>query len=330
MDIVLFRTFLTNIGNGFIEKGARIQLEQAFPEANVTEVSGYPNLVGDKKASSGFKQKSGISLPTDKQENNPRERMINAAELMDPDLIVVPGCILTQWFPRLFGDTFNRLSTGETPVIFLGAGGNGYSLDTQKRVNLFLKKHDIDVLITRDQRAYEAYKDTVPESYNGIDCAYWIDEWYEPPEASTTFVAHAFDKMAEPEKIATEEMVVRPRHDPLDFPHSFKTRSIVSKFIGKNKPNHENELYSDILEDYLFVYANAEYTHSDRVHACIPTLVYGGKAQFHYDTPRSGVFDRVDATDISKSIISVDSGLLHRKKSEQINRIRESFNDIIN
>lgn len=41
MDILIQRSWLTNLGNGFIDKGAKALVESVFPDANVFETSGY-------------------------------------------------------------------------------------------------------------------------------------------------------------------------------------------------------------------------------------------------------------------------------------------------
>ena len=72
---------------------------------------------------------------------------------------------------------------------------------------------------------------------------------------------------------------------------------------------------SDEPYTYAQVYALAEATFSDRVHACVATLAYGGRAHlFNPATQRSALFDRVGATDVESGLVSIDQGLLEAEE----------------
>ena len=59
------------------------------------------------------------------------------------------------------------------------------------------------------------------------------------------------------------------------------------KYYGKN-------IYlSDVPEDYLNIYANAEAIFSDRVHTCVGALSQGIPTMFMGNTPRANLFKRV-------------------------------------
>lgn len=324
--VVLLRTWIQNIGNGFIDKGARVILQRAFPDAEIVEASGHPNYVGDIKASLGLRQKLGLDRSDHRRVDHPyRQRTLNVAEYMDADLIVLPGCILSDWVFRKYAATFDRLDTQDTPVIFLGAGGGDYEATTRETTRKFLDRFDVDALLTRDDEAYESYADDVEFSYSGIDCAFYINEWFDAPDSTEKFTAHTFDKTDEPERLNPENTVVRPDHSPFGQPFEIYVRREVSNLLGNNDYEKENVLYSDRLEDYLFVYANSEVTHSDRVHACVPTLAYGGKAKFYFSTPRAGLFEKVIDQDITEQVVSLNQDRVAAEKQDQVAAVREAY-----
>lgn len=324
--ILLLRTWLSNIGNGFIEKGSHSILEQAFPDAEIIEASGYSNYVGDLEASYGLTQKIGLDRSNNKRWDHPdRERVLNIAEFLDPDAIVLPGCVLYDWALRKYATTFRRLPTDEVPVVFLGAGGGNYESSTQETIKEAFLEFDVDALLTRDTQAYECYSDAVPFSYNGIDCAFFIDEYISPPESSTPFTLHTFDKMDEPEGLNSQNPIIRPNHAPLSYPHEIHIRAEMEELLGQSEFSGENLFYSDSIDDYLFFYSNAEVTHTDRVHAAVPTLVYGGSARFYYETPRANLFDRVLSEDITQTTVSIDEERLEKEKANQVSAVRKAI-----
>jgi hypothetical protein len=74
---------------------------------------------------------------------------------------------------------------------------------------------------------------------------------------------------------------------------------------------------SDTLKDYPFLYVNAEEVHSDRIHACVPALVYGNKIKFYHETPRKYLFDSILNDNPQKSLCSVDDERLATAKNIQ-------------
>lgn len=326
MRITLLRTWISNIGNGFIDKGARSILSEAFPDAEIVEVSGFPNYVGDVRASLGLKQKLGLDRSNHQRLDHPdRQRAINIAEYIDTDLIVLPGCVLYEWVFRKYAPTFRRLPTQNTPVFFLGSGGGNYESETQDTARRYLSSFNVDALFTRDSDAYRCYADDVEYSYSGIDCAFFIDEWYDPPKSTEPFTVHTFDKQQEPEDLTTENTVIRPDHAPFGHPQTIHIKEQLQRLKGKGSYKGDNVLYSDLLEDYLFVYANATLTRTDRVHACVPTLVYGGKAQFFYSTPRAALFKELLDSDISKQPVALDQERLQAEKQALVDAVRDAY-----
>lgn len=94
----------------------------------------------------------------------------------------------------------------------------------------------------------------------------------------------------------------------------------------KNKVfRYSNSFVSDIPDSYLDIYANAQLTLSDRIHACVMTLAYGNSAMLFSKTNRSKLLDRVGAADITKAPVKLDMEILNEEKESLINWLKKQF-----
>jgi polysaccharide pyruvyl transferase WcaK-like protein len=94
----------------------------------------------------------------------------------------------------------------------------------------------------------------------------------------------------------------------------------------KNKVfRYSNSFVADIPESYLDIYANADLTLSDRIHACVMTLAYGKYAMLFSRTNRSKLLDRVGADDITKKPVKLDMEVLTKEKENLINWLKNQF-----
>lgn len=322
MDITLLETPNSNIGNGFLSKGALACVTRAFPNATISSVSLYPDYMADRY----FSRRGQLSQkfrdgPNERKNNTYRNSMLNVAEFIDTELAVIPGCILgNQAFNRYY-ETLKRLTERQVPVLFLGVGAGNYEQNTIENVKENLQNLNVAGLITRDEECYRSFSDVVEMSYNGIDCAFFIDEWYSGPPANTEFSAFTFDKISEPD-VNVDGKTIRPDHSPLR-PFQQPITELSKEFIGIGEDLPPNHFVSDKVTDYLFIYDNANETHSDRIHACLPALVFGNKARFYYETPRANLFDRVGASEIRERAVSLDMPVLEQEKDEQIEYLKK-------
>ena len=79
-----------------------------------------------------------------------------------------------------------------------------------------------------------------------------------------------------------------------------------------------NSFVADLPHGYLNLYANAEFTLSDRVHACAVTLAYGHSAMLFAKTDRHGLLGRVGAEGITEHPVKLDMKRLENEKKSQI------------
>ncbi|WP_222912794.1 polysaccharide pyruvyl transferase family protein [Natrinema sp. SYSU A 869] len=332
MQILLLRTWIANIGNGFIDKGARAAIERAFPDAEIIEASGHPNLVGGRKTKGllpnvfSGRDESAYGELYRHSSHTPLQNTVNIGELVDVDIAVLPGCILYEHVLEKYYPVFEKLVEDDTPLVLLGAGGGDYDRETQRYVKQFINEVEPAGLITRDRDAYESYSDDVPHAHDGIDCAFFINEWYDPPTATDEYDVATFDKQTTP-KIVSNRRVVHTDHYPFEQPYGNLWQKIKKMKSQWNLFNKDDVFVSDSIRDYLFLYANTRVTHSDRIHACVPTLVYGNRAQFWFDTPRGALFEKVLDEDIQDEPVSVNQNLLKKAKQKQVEALQSMISN---
>jgi hypothetical protein len=87
----------------------------------------------------------------------------------------------------------------------------------------------------------------------------------------------------------------------------------------------QRHLISDFPDDYLHVYANAARTFSDRVHACVATLAFGGEAQLFSASDRSHLFERAGLGNIKEKPVRLDIDSLKSEKEKQLSAIQQVF-----
>lgn len=103
--------------------------------------------------------------------------------------------------------------------------------------------------------------------------------------------------------------VVRPEHrvNPHITPKVYKRRNAIA---------------SDEPWTYFTVYANAELTVSDRVHACVATLAYGGKAILFTPSPRARLFEALGLGEIRNKVVSLAPEILAEAQESELNFLR--------
>jgi len=306
-------------------------LKRAFPNAEIYETSGHPLVSADLKERGELNEifklmgRFGRQLETKARERNGYRRNVFqiSDSIADIDLVVLPGCVLYEFAIRPYQNLIENLRQRDVPLLLLGVGGGDYERDTIRYVSNWLQEMESTSIITRDPEAYSCYSDCVENAYNGIDCGFFIDEWYSPPNSRDSFKAATFDKIDEPDIDAP--LTVRPDHNPLgdSRPYQSILRTLKNKLFDQSEFSDENVLVSDMIEDYLYVYGNAEETHSDRIHACVPALAYGNKARFYIETPRAHLFENALADDISQGLVELQPEQIELKKEKQVEMIRE-------
>lgn len=337
MKIGLFTSvFINNIGNGFIDLGAEATIKAAMPkDACIIKLSQCANFWTSMGRTFFLKEIPGINwLWTrimQKYAKKLHDKSYNAVSTLDVfspmkiaklDYLVIPGCVLTVPFFTIFGKLLEDKTKQGCKLIFLGASGNHYTKNEINVVSEWLTKLKPYAIMTRDSEAFKHFAKYSPNNYNGIDNVFFVNK-LDIPSSETSYTPYYVLNFDEPkhykqrtelEKQLSGENIIKTNHKP--FPYS-KVSSLTKKGI----------MTSDYPLDYLFLYKNVEETYSDRVHACIPTLSFGNKAQLFSESPRIALFENVgiDINEMKLHPIFLDLTHLNELQDAQVLFLKNLF-----
>lgn len=86
-----------------------------------------------------------------------------------------------------------------------------------------------------------------------------------------------------------------------------------------------NAVASDEPFTYFTLYAGAQMTLADRVHACVTALAYGRPAMMYRHTMRAQLFDRLDLHDIGHRPVTLSRERLDRETKAEIDFLRSAL-----
>ena len=247
--------------------------------------------------------------------------VVNTFDVFSPvkiaklDYLIIPGCVLTVPFFAGYGKLLETKVEQGCKLIFWAASGNHYTEYEIKAVKEWLRKLRPYAITTRDSQAFEYYSDLTPNAYNGIDNVFFVNK-LNLPKVDTVLDPYIVLNFDEPKhknikenlkKTFIDKNIVYTDHKPMPL-------SKVSRMVKKGV------VCSDYPLDYLFIYNNAKETHSDRVHACIPTLSFGNRAQLYSDSPRIALFENVglDISEMKSHPVSIEQTKLKDLQDKQI------------
>lgn len=317
-----------NIGNAFFNLGGRATLEAAGAAVS---------FIQDHPAYWTFRDESKGSY----------ERRWPIIEHLDVDLVVLQGPLLTRNFANIWLDTLKSLEAKGIGYALLSAAFRSYTQEELSVARNVFEQVRPQFVSTRDEQTYKALQSAVPASRAGIDSAFFLPQAYDAPRISTPepFITVCYDHFLEPDFVLAPDGLFRldgstfslrhpPRLERLSrrskahayLAHAMDRRTPATS-VGPYtivRPEHRtnphlpakiyrrpNAIASDEPWTYLAAYANTSATVSDRVHACVATLAYGGQATLHNPTTkRSALFDAVGAGHISKRFVRLSSDRL--------------------
>ena len=297
----------TNIGNAFIDFGIRYLIKKTIPNSEVYFASNAMNWLYHRY---GYPKRS--------------VNFIDVAGVIKADCYVFGGSMLS---PSWFKDhlkLFQELAKKDSKIIMYGVGGETYSDNEINETRKYLKKLNIFAFVSRDEKAFKNYCDLAEHSYNGIDCAFFLNDAFTPAKLDLPeYVVFSFDYMAEP-NLEVKEKIIRTHHAPWRFlSNQIFSKSDIEIFLGSIKHHQRNiikkkDMLSDLPDDYLNLYANCKATYSDRVHACVAALSFGNSARLYSKSKRSFLFDRVGLSSIRDNLVSLDRKQIEKEKKKQI------------
>ncbi|GAA4268736.1 polysaccharide pyruvyl transferase family protein [Hyunsoonleella aestuarii] len=311
-----------NVGNAFIDYGINYSLKEALKEYdvqvnNVSNVQPYNNYK--------FNQKFPYNLLSGGRKK--KEDIFDLRMHTKPDLVVLGGSLFDVFWCKVHDLFLNWLIEKQYPVLVLGGGGgNDYSLEELAFVSAYWKKINFIGYIARDEKAFANFGKYAKIAYSGIDNAFFLNNAFNTVKLDIEpYVINTFD-LTYPRVVKDgSKKIIKISHRLLDI-DSF--RLFLKRRFKAFKTVSTYDYVSDYPDDYLNLYANSYVTHSDRVHACVATLIFGGKTQYYDKSDRSYLFDRVNLSEIRNKPVSLDMDFIEKEKQSQLEAIRKIFNQI--
>ena len=301
----------TNIGNAFIDLGAMALLRAAVPSAQVGFASELTTWLFTHGARPPRATLRRWIAPARDQRESFVDNALDVASVTACDLVVFAGMAMCQEFIDVNGPSVLALARRGVPVVLLGTGGLNFDETERSAFRAFLREVEPVAFISRDNRSYEAYRDSAPVAHAGIDCGFFVPEAFTPfPLSLPPYAALNFDGRETFHPETPGLLQVHAHHECFDR-------------IPPGQMRKPRTLISDLPHDYLTLYAGASEVHSDRVHACVAALAYGRRARFYGKTPRASLFDAVGSGAIGGSLTSVDAAAFADTKRRQVDVVRE-------
>lgn len=326
----------TNIGNSFFQLGAEYLMKQIFPNDNVfifADQPGYWNVSKGNPAN---------SLPL--LENMQLDYLVIQGPFLRPEFnkiwqntlrelqkngtkIIVLAAGMMKYDDKNVRQ-YRRWLEETPPFIF-----STRDSDTYKGVH-DLAEHSYDGV---DTALFVADIFEPPALNFGDYIVYNFDKWPEPqiwytgdstasgvPDISFEFDSHnwnvkfpSFRKglVQKSRLIQTlDSWIPEKVVDNLNGYHVVRTDHRTNPFYLRNTHRRPNTFAHDLPQGYLALYANTKLTLSNRVHACVATMVYGNSAMLFSATPRARLLDRLGATEISERPVRLDLDYISTEK----------------
>ncbi|MGQ1911609.1 polysaccharide pyruvyl transferase family protein [Marinifilum sp. RC60d5] len=319
--------FYNNIGNAFIDLGAEATLKGALSEEfSIVKLSQCPFFASSMSRGMALKESKlfhwlwvSVMQRFAKQLHDRSYSMVkskdvfNLLDIVELDYLIIPGCVLTVPFFKIFGNALKKANSNGTKLIFLGASGNFYTDYEVKFVSSYLKELNPHAIMTRDSRAFEFYSSYSKHVFNGIDNAFFVNKIAET-KVNTYNKSYVIINFDEPKHKSIKDKCSK------EFKNVIFTNHKPYPYSNIKKLSEKGIMVSDTPLDYLLLYANASEVHSDRVHACIPALSFGNKCKLYSDSPRIALFENAGLSDITEKVVSIDG--LKEKQDCQMDFLR--------
>jgi exopolysaccharide biosynthesis predicted pyruvyltransferase EpsI len=273
---VLYTPGIWNIGNEFINQGAKVLIRNVFGggehKINNIELLETSSLL--------FNYRTDWATPYDKN-------IIKNSDL----LIVVGGSCLNRYMKHIFDD----IAKLGVPRILLGAS---FYEDHLKETKLYRTLHaKFDYIFTRDAVSYNGISDNKKNEnvINGIDLAFWMQE--------------VLPKVIQPQYLPEEKYVVVNIDSPenakmqSDLIKAKKEKGFETVYISRNNPRMVGICNNDLGKEhpvfvaekwyeYIRFYGSAQEVSTNRVHTFLVCLLLGVPVQFCHDVVKEGGFAR--------------------------------------
>jgi len=198
-------------------------------------------------------------------------------------------------FSFFIPDTYSPASVVDTPYIV-------YNFDKIEEPAIW--KDNNENKLWNKQFEYNHIK------YN-IAFSKWLTTLSAKTDRFTDALAYAMSMLPPPK-----------RNDELGSYRIIRTDHRFHPHFRRKIYRYSNSFAADLPYGYLNLYANAEFTLSDRVHACAVTLAFGHSAMLFSRTDRDGLLERVGAADVCKKLVKLDMDYLNKEKDKQLDWLK--------
>ena len=304
-----------NIGNAFIDYTVNYELKKATEGMDVA-IYNMSNKPANLKYNFAIRKPFGLFG---------KASPFDIRTMVKADVVVLGAALFDIYWSKVETGLLKWLEETQTKVIVLGGGGgNRYSKEEVDYVKSIWKKINVVCYVARDAKAYENFSDISDMSYLGIDNAFFLKDCFKPAPLTIENLAIKTFDLTFDRKIEVPEgytlVSLRHREDDVDSikfarKNGLKTFSIVK----------DTDMISDFADDYLHLYGNSKITHSDRVHACVSTLSFGGFARYYDNSDRAYLFERVGLSEIKNKLVKLDQDFISQEKEKQLSVLKSAL-----
>lgn len=317
----------TNIGNAFYEKGVRYMFSHISDDIVLYNAS-------------------NLSLYYWGNYRREKEGFEPIEHIKDFDYIVWMGPIFDASEMKQWKHVLEKAKKYNIKIVCMGAGSFCYSKSEVKEVRNILSNYPFHILMSRDSWTYNAYKEYFSYAYDGVCPAFYSQYYFKKWKIDySPYVVFDFETYTEPVFMESENgfefngrnwRILKPIKK-LNFLNAVtseyfentlggvsivRTKNTCIRPLKIGGKHFGNNIYiSDVPEDYLNIYANAEAVFSDRVHSCVGALALGKQTMFLGKTQRARLFKKVlgdEADNLSTKLVQLDMDLLRTKLNNQM------------
>lgn len=324
-----------NIGNAFIDYGSMASIKDAVPTASVLMASKFPqqSIIGQAREIEAVNRNLHMSIIHFKARQfllNEEKTNIGSLPSFDfflpyVDAITLSGTCLSPQFLASHMPVFKKAQQYNVAIIVNGGGMEEKTYSRQddiERTIQLLSRIQPDGIIARDRHTYETFYGNIDnvDVYLGVDCGFFLDEYIQPFLFTGDYVAINFDSTDEPDIDTDGRAIVRTHHGYHYYGWPYRVLGRWRENIHLTKPH---TFISELPEDYITIYANASEVHSDRVHGCVASMMYGTPARLYKETPRGGLFEHIGLDGITKKLTTREEGNIEEGKEKHLSHLKK-------
>ncbi|MCC4214255.1 polysaccharide pyruvyl transferase family protein [Leeuwenhoekiella parthenopeia] len=323
MKIIVENSTWNNLGDGFYQFSLYELIKNVFPEADV--------YFGDGPVERAFH-------PNQKQLKN----ALKSIEWQNADLHILSGPMVMALLKTEYKAAIENIKRKGSNYAILSCSCSGLDGEPLNQIRKFLKAYPPIAFASRDPETYEKFKDYVPNAYNGICTAFLVNKLLKVDtlKLDKEYFVSSFYRNPEPKFISDkakpqiEDVTLKERKGyipglPWKINRHLEIYDDIAENLGdlkivrtvqqvSNKSNNFNFKYPNSYItlnpiNFLSAFKGANFTISERVHACAVTLAFGKPARILIDSPRCGIFERFDLDHTSNDRIMKPSTVFFNK-----------------